>query len=38
VVVKSLNLRASNIRTKMDVVRLRRRKWAERDGNGGKWP
>jgi hypothetical protein len=31
----SLNYRASNIRTKTAVVRLRRRKWAERDG---KWP
>jgi hypothetical protein len=29
----SLNYRASNIRTKTAVVRLRRRKWAERDGN-----
>ena len=28
----SLNYRASNIRTKMAVVRLRRRKWAEREG------
>jgi hypothetical protein len=27
----SLNYRASDIRTKMAVVRLRRRKWAERD-------
>ena len=27
-----LNYRASNIRTKMAVVRLLRRKWAERDG------
>ena len=30
-----LNYRDSNIRTKMAVVRLRRRKWGERDG---KWP
>jgi hypothetical protein len=27
----SLNYRASNIRTKTAVVRLRRRKWAERE-------
>ena len=32
-----LNYRAFNIRTKMAVVRLLRRKWAERDGNGPKW-
>jgi hypothetical protein len=30
-----LNYRDSNIRTKTTVVRLRRRKWGERDG---KWP
>jgi hypothetical protein len=33
----SLNVLASNIRTKMAVVRLLRRKWAEKDKKGLKW-